>query len=257
MSSNSWCARRAGIVDGVGPLARTPAPLLARRSRTNATPNAVRDPCIANRSYPMKAKPVVTRWSQALENAAPVISLDAGDLFRLATRRLRWPKPGVAPLDCGAELVHPQRDYQPVNGRGAPVRRQSVRGRCSSGHVPSCARRDVRSWTRGQEPFEEGTDMAHCRVQCPVLVADVQHHSFETPFDVVCLFDVIEHRENDVGALEDIRALRVPRGRVILTEPGHPELWSGSTQLPSSTRACAWDCTQGSSDDPFPRHDPY
>ncbi|CAL1241845.1 class I SAM-dependent methyltransferase [Candidatus Methylocalor cossyra] len=45
-------------------------------------------------------------------------------------------------------------------------------------------------------------------------------------FELVCLFDVLEHIEDDVAALERLRGLLQPRGRILLTVPAHNWLWS-------------------------------
>jgi SAM-dependent methyltransferase len=45
-------------------------------------------------------------------------------------------------------------------------------------------------------------------------------------FDLICLFDVLEHVEDDVGALRAITQFLKPEGRVLLTVPAHQWLWS-------------------------------
>ena len=45
-------------------------------------------------------------------------------------------------------------------------------------------------------------------------------------FDLVCLFDVLEHVEEDVASLQAIRRLLKPGGRVFITVPAHEWLWS-------------------------------
>lgn len=45
-------------------------------------------------------------------------------------------------------------------------------------------------------------------------------------FDLVCLFDVLEHVEEDVQSLIAIRRLMRPHGRVLLTVPAHRWMWS-------------------------------
>ena len=45
-------------------------------------------------------------------------------------------------------------------------------------------------------------------------------------FDLVCLFDVLEHVEEDVASLQAIRRLLKPGGRVFITVPAHKWLWS-------------------------------
>jgi len=49
----------------------------------------------------------------------------------------------------------------------------------------------------------------------------------EGPFDVVTLLDVLEHVEDDLGALEAVRRLLSPGGIAVVTVPAVPWLWSG------------------------------
>lgn len=55
---------------------------------------------------------------------------------------------------------------------------------------------------------------------CPdhIPFADLQ-------FDLICLFDVLEHIPDDKGTLKAVQNLLVPGGRVIITVPAHPWLW--------------------------------
>lgn len=45
-------------------------------------------------------------------------------------------------------------------------------------------------------------------------------------FDLVCLFDVLEHIEDDVAALVAVRTLLAAGGRALLTVPAYSWLWS-------------------------------
>jgi SAM-dependent methyltransferase len=45
-------------------------------------------------------------------------------------------------------------------------------------------------------------------------------------FDLVCGFDVLEHIADDMAAASAIRPLLAPGGRLLLTVPAHPWLWS-------------------------------
>lgn len=74
-----------------------------------------------------------------------------------------------------------------------------------------------------------------CRVEAPF--ADVLQGDIETlddlagiggsTFDVVAAFDVIEHLQDDVEALRDLRRFLAPGGRLVLTVPALELLWGG------------------------------
>jgi len=49
---------------------------------------------------------------------------------------------------------------------------------------------------------------------------------FGRTFDLICMFDVLEHVEKDHAALETIAGLLAPGGRLVLTVPAHQWLWS-------------------------------
>lgn len=45
-------------------------------------------------------------------------------------------------------------------------------------------------------------------------------------FDAVCLFDVLEHLEDDRAALAEVRRVLKPGGLLFISVPLHPGLWS-------------------------------
>lgn len=49
---------------------------------------------------------------------------------------------------------------------------------------------------------------------------------FPEAFDLVCAFDVVEHVEDDVSAVRAMGAKLAPGGRLLLTVPAHPWMWS-------------------------------
>ena len=59
----------------------------------------------------------------------------------------------------------------------------------------------------------------------PIQV-DIRRLPFRSEFDVVGAFDVIEHLDDDRGALEAMREAVKPGGAVLITVPQHPSLWS-------------------------------
>lgn len=47
-----------------------------------------------------------------------------------------------------------------------------------------------------------------------------------TRYDLICLFDVLEHIEDDVAALRYLLGLLAPGGRLLITVPAYAWLWS-------------------------------
>lgn len=48
----------------------------------------------------------------------------------------------------------------------------------------------------------------------------------ESTFDLICLFDVLEHVAEDENSLATIHGMLKPKGRLLLTVPAHQWLWS-------------------------------
>lgn len=55
---------------------------------------------------------------------------------------------------------------------------------------------------------------------------DLFNPPFHEEFDVICLFDVLEHLKDDMKALECLKVMLKPGGFIILTVPAHQWLWS-------------------------------
>lgn len=49
---------------------------------------------------------------------------------------------------------------------------------------------------------------------------------FQKKFDLICMFDVLEHIDNDAGTLLAVKKLLKKNGRIILTVPAYQWLWS-------------------------------
>lgn len=78
----------------------------------------------------------------------------------------------------------------------------------------------------GMDLFREGLDFARQRVTCGLVQGDIHHPPFAVGFQVIGLFDVLEHLEDDLGVLRDLRAMLAPRGALVLTVPAGKKLWS-------------------------------
>jgi 2-polyprenyl-3-methyl-5-hydroxy-6-metoxy-1,4-benzoquinol methylase len=64
-----------------------------------------------------------------------------------------------------------------------------------------------------------------------IAVAKGPHLPFRAQFDVVGLFDVLEHVEDDVGLLRAAAQAVLPTGFVVATVPASPALWSAADRF--------------------------
>jgi len=83
-----------------------------------------------------------------------------------------------------------------------------------------------RGFVVGMDLFAEGLAFARRRTTRPLVRGDVSAPPFGSRFDLIGLFDVLEHLEDDRRVLRDLHAMLVPGGRLLLTVPAHPTLWS-------------------------------
>jgi SAM-dependent methyltransferase len=70
--------------------------------------------------------------------------------------------------------------------------------------------------------------LARARGLAPVLTGHLPAGlpEFSQPFDLITVFDVIEHVKEDGSSLEQLRQLLKPGGRIVLTVPAFNFLWS-------------------------------
>ena len=85
---------------------------------------------------------------------------------------------------------------------------------CRSGHVV------------GMDLFAEGLHFAQRRTTAPLVQGDMHRAPFAVPFDMIGLFDVLEHLPDDRRVLADLHGMLQPHGALILSVPAHPSLWS-------------------------------
>lgn len=75
--------------------------------------------------------------------------------------------------------------------------------------------------------FTEGLEFAAERVpECQFLQIDAREMPFASEFDIIGMFDVIEHIADDEQVLAQLYQSIKPNGLIILTVPQHPFLWS-------------------------------
>jgi SAM-dependent methyltransferase len=78
----------------------------------------------------------------------------------------------------------------------------------------------------GLELWFEGLRLARSRSGAALVQADIRHSPFGRPFDLVGMFDVLEHLPEDRETLQLAYNSLRPGGKLLLTVPAHQSLWS-------------------------------
>lgn len=78
----------------------------------------------------------------------------------------------------------------------------------------------------GMDLFREGLDYARMRVKCPLIQGDIHWPPFGAIYQVIGMFDVLEHLADDLEVLQDLYRMLSPGGAMVLTVPAYPSLWS-------------------------------
>jgi SAM-dependent methyltransferase len=98
---------------------------------------------------------------------------------------------------------------------------------CGNGNViREIEKRLPESTIVGSELHEEGLLNARGRVACELVQADIYSLPNWAKFDLIGIFDVLEHLPDDVKALQEIRQSLKPGGKLIITVPASMKLWS-------------------------------
>lgn len=88
----------------------------------------------------------------------------------------------------------------------------------------------------GLDLFAEGLRYARQRVKAPLVQADIYALPFKTKFEMIGLFDVLEHLDNDGDILAQLRPALTVGGAILLTVPAYNALWSYSDRLADHKR---------------------
>ena len=114
-----------------------------------------------------------------------------------------------------------------ISSTGSAPRRILEVG-CGTGYVLQRLRQSYPSASlTGTELHAEGLTFAADRVPTATLAAmDATSIPYVDAFDLAGAFDVIEHIDRDTDVLAGLYRALVPGGRLILTVPQHPALWS-------------------------------
>jgi len=78
----------------------------------------------------------------------------------------------------------------------------------------------------GIDLFSEGLRFARSRVTSPLVQADIYAPPFKTAFEMIGLFDVLEHLPDDTDILAHVWTMLPPGGALMITVPAYKSLWS-------------------------------
>jgi SAM-dependent methyltransferase len=117
-----------------------------------------------------------------------------------------------------------------IDGLGLPPAARILDAGCGSG------RNMVELARRGSVTGVEVSDMSVCRARArdagEVIAGSVLQMPFESAsFDLVVCLDVIEHLEDDLAALRELRRVIKPGGALLVTVPAYQWLWSGHDEV--------------------------
>jgi 2-polyprenyl-3-methyl-5-hydroxy-6-metoxy-1,4-benzoquinol methylase len=78
----------------------------------------------------------------------------------------------------------------------------------------------------GMDLHAQALRYARERTRCRLVQADVHLAPFRAQFELVGMFDVLEHLADDMGVLRNLHGMLAPGGTLLLTVPAHSSLWS-------------------------------
>jgi SAM-dependent methyltransferase len=113
---------------------------------------------------------------------------------------------------------------------GLPAQAQILDAGCGSGrNMVDLARHGT---VTGVELSETSVELARVRGAGEVIAGSVMDMPFDDDaFDLTVSLDVIEHLEDDVGALRELRRATKPGGALLVTVPAYQWLWSGHDEI--------------------------
>ena len=113
-----------------------------------------------------------------------------------------------------------------LTGLGLPPRARILDAGCGSGrNMIELARHGT---VTGVELSQTSVELARARGYGEVVAGSVLEMPFpEASFDLAVSLDVIEHLQDDLAALRELRRAVAPGGALLVTVPAYQWLWSG------------------------------
>ena len=117
-----------------------------------------------------------------------------------------------------------------VAGLGLPPQARILDAGCGSGrNMIELARHGS---VTGVELSATSVELARARDSGEVIEGSVLELPFENDsFELAVSLDVIEHLQDDLGALRELHRVVAPGGGLLVTVPAYPWLWSGHDEV--------------------------
>jgi SAM-dependent methyltransferase len=117
-----------------------------------------------------------------------------------------------------------------IDGLGLPPRPRILDAGCGSGrNMVDLARYGT---VTGVELSETSVELARARGCGEVVAGSVLEMPFtDDSFELAASLDVIEHLEDDLAALRELRRTVAPGGALLITVPAYQWLWSGHDEI--------------------------
>jgi SAM-dependent methyltransferase len=117
-----------------------------------------------------------------------------------------------------------------IDGLALPAHARILDAGCGSGrNMVDLARRGT---VTGIEVSDASVAVARERGVGEVIAGSVMQMPFaDNGFDLAVCLDVIEHLEDDLGALRELRRVVAPGGALLVTVPAYQWLWSGHDEV--------------------------
>ncbi len=112
--------------------------------------------------------------------------------------------------------------------RWFPSKGKSMEIGCGTGYVLSRIEKDFPEMELcGAEIYASGLEFAAKRLaRSPLIQMDALNIPYRDEFDMIALFDTLEHIPQDEAVLAEARQALIPGGGLLLTVPQHAFLWS-------------------------------
>jgi SAM-dependent methyltransferase len=130
-----------------------------------------------------------------------------------------------------------------IGALGLPPRARILDAGCGSGrNMVELARRGT---VTGIELSDTSVRLARERHAGEVVAGSVLDMPFaDDSFDLATCLDVIEHLEDDLAALRELRRVVAPTGALLVTVPAYQWLWSGHDEINHHFRRYTQDSLQ-------------